>query len=154
MTGTVRGSALLLAALLLGGCGGDDEAAPATEEPKASAEPTPEATPEPVELEECRAAVDRADAIASEMETAVIDDAAQFAQLFDRLQVLQDQADTYCTTDTYQPLAKGVYKLALANAGYTGCEFVELCDRSDIERDLIQGTGLIHKAAAAAARTS
>lgn len=43
--------------------------------------------------------------------------------------------------------------LALANAGYTGCEFVELCDKSEIERDLIRGTSLIHKALATAETT-
>lgn len=148
----MRGVLLALASLLLVGCGGGDgEAAVAEETTSASAE-TP-AEPEFVEVDECRTAVERGDALASEMETMVVDDASQFTQLFERVQTVQKDADSWCSDAVYSPYAEGVYKLALANAGYTTCEFVELCDKAKIERDLMKGTGLLHEAATEAART-
>lgn len=95
-----------------------------------------------------------ADSIASEMETAVIDDSSQFTQLFDRLTVLQDKIGSACSPDVQESFDLGIYKLALANAGYTGCEFYELCDKSKIERDLIRGTSLIDKALTTAETTA
>jgi hypothetical protein len=93
------------------------------------------------------------DDLASEMDTLVVDEQAQFTQLFDRMQALRGDADSYCSTTVKDPMSESVYFLARANAGYTACDFVELCDRHMVERDLVKGTGLMHDAAEAAVRT-
>ena len=93
-----------------------------------------------------------ADGIATQMETAVVDDASQFTPLFDRPTVLQEGVKRDCTTKVDEPFSAGVYSLAKANAGYTACGFVELCDKKKVERDLIDGTTLIHEAASVATR--
>lgn len=147
-----RGIRILTAVAVLAltaGCGsgdeGTDEAAPS---------PTPSSSaPTPAESDDCRAAIDAAGGIAAEMETTSVTDARQFTQVFDRLVVLQKQADRACSETVMAPLSKGVYELAKANAGYTVCEFAELCGRAEIERDLIRGTGKIRDAVAAANRT-
>lgn len=152
MTG-MRGVLLALASLLLVGCGGGDGGEASGAEETTSAASEAPAEPEFVEVDECRAAVERGDALASEMETMVVDDASQFTQLFERVQTVQKDADSWCSDAVYSPFAEGVYSLALANAGYTTCEFVELCDKAKIEKDLMKGTGLIHEAATEAVRT-
>lgn len=149
----MRGVLLALAGLLLVGCGDGEGGKSAGVEETTNA--TSEAPAEAVfvEVDECWSAVERGDALASEMETMVVDDASQFTQLFERVQTVQKDADSWCSDAVYGPFAEGVYKLALANAGYTACEFVELCDKAKIEKDLMKGTGLIHEAATEAART-
>lgn len=154
MTGMMRALALLLVGFVVTGCGGgDNSSSSAKDESTPTAEQSTEEL-QPIEVEECRTTIERADAIASEMETSVIDDPSQFTQMFDRLMILQKKAGSFCSDAVYGPLSKGIYSLALANAGYTGCDFVELCNKQKIERDLIKGTGLVHKAAARSERTS
>jgi hypothetical protein len=133
------------------GDGGGDGGSSSGAEPEVSS--TPSETSRPAEVEECQTAVTRMDDLASEMDTLVVDEPAQFTQLFDRMQALRGDADSFCSSTVKEPMSKGVSFLARANAGYTACDFVELCDRDKVERDLVKGTGLLHDAAAAAART-
>ncbi|MBC2933044.1 hypothetical protein [Nocardioides sp. zg-1228] len=98
--------------------------------------------------------MERADAIASELESAVIDESAQFRQFLDRLMALQKEAVKDCTARVNGDFSAGIDKLIAVSAGLISCDFVELCGRSDLERDLIKGAGLIHDAATSAQTTA
>jgi hypothetical protein len=147
-----RALVVLAGCMVLAACGGDggEGGSSAGADPPTS---TPSETARPAEVEECQTAVGRMDDLASEMDTLVVDEPAQFTQLFDRMQAVRGDADSFCSSTVKEPMSEGVYFLARANAGYTACDFVELCDRDKVERDLVKGTGLLHDAAAAAART-
>lgn len=134
--------------LALTSCGGAAEEG----EPAAAASPTT-TTAEPAESDGCRSTLASVEGIAGEMETVTVDAAEQFTQLFNRLTALQDLADRECSPDVMEPLDQGVYDLAKANAGYTACEFVELCDSRPIEENLINGTALLREAVDAATAT-
>lgn len=140
---------MVLAACGGGDAGGSSEVSAGDEQAAA----TPSESARPAEVEECQTALERMDDLASEMDTLVVDDPAQFTQLFDRMQALRGDADSFCSSEVKDPMSEGVYSLARANAGYTACDFMEMCNRDKVERDLVKGTGLLHDAAAAAART-
>ncbi|WP_416957750.1 hypothetical protein ACNKF0_09310 [Nocardioides sp. T5] len=133
--------------------GGEGGGGSSTGAEPTAASSSPSETARPAEVEECQTAVSRMDDLASEMDTLVVDEPAQFTQLFDRMQALRGDADSFCSTTVKEPMSMGVYFLARANAGYTACDFVEMCNRDKVERDLVKGTGLLHDAAEAAART-
>lgn len=150
MTGNLRGLGLLLAVTLLSGCGGgadDDSGGEAADAaPPAVAEATP------VESGECQSTMAQADTIATELETATIEDGTAFGQFQGRLAALYEKAGAQCSARVLGDFGAAMESMTDVESRYVACTFTEF--QCDVSEDLIEGTGLIHAAAEASEATS
>lgn len=146
MTGTGNAFGLLVAGVLLVGCGGDGDTV-AGESPASSSTPSSR-EPQPTESEDCRSTMDQANTIATELETATVEDGTAFSQFEGRLSALYKESAAVCSPRVTGDFAAALESLARVAAGYEACSFSDPMFQCDVEHDLVKATGLIHDATA------
>jgi len=145
----IRAAVAVAVLMLATACGGSDDAEPSKAAPtSSSAEPTP------TESDDCRSAMDQADAIATELDTAEIEDGAAFRQYSDRLTALHAKASETCSARVLGDFSAALESMLRVEARYEACSFSDPMFQCDVSEDLVEGTGLVHSAATAANATS